>query len=188
MLMRFAVIAALLALVLSTQAVVLSQGRSGGEALTGRFIDNGDETLTDTQTGLMWEKKTTTLGSGTSDSDIRDVDNRYTWEYATGDWLDRLNGRLIAFANDGAFARHSDWRIPTMPELNTIQDPQAPGRINAAFGANAPASYWTSSRRLLNALTGSASVPWYINFGVTEIPVYVGKPFTFHVRAVRNAK
>jgi hypothetical protein len=188
MLMRFGLITAVLALALSTESVVLSQGRGGSAAQAGRFVDNGDETLIDTQTGLMWEKKTTTFGSGASESDIRDVDNRYTWEYATRDWLDRLNGRLIAFANDGAFARHSDWRIPTMQELNTIVDAQAPGRINAAFGANAPSSYWTSSRRLLNALTGSASVPWYINFGVTEIPVYVGQPFTFHVRAVRNVK
>jgi hypothetical protein len=187
MLMRFGLIAPLLALVLSTNAVLLSQGRSGSET-AGRFVDNGDETLTDTQTGLMWEKKTTTFGSGASEKDIRDVDNRYTWEYATHDWIDRLNGRLIAFANDGAFARHSDWRIPTMQELNTVVDAQAAGRINAAFGANAPASYWTSSRRLLNALTGAASVPWYINFGVDEIPVYVGQPFTFHVRAVRDAK
>ena len=188
MLMRFGLIAAVLALALSTERVVLSQGRGGSAAQAGRFVDTGDETLTDTQTGLMWEKKTTTFGSGTSESDIRDVDNRYTWEYATRDWLDRLNGRLIAFANDGAFARHSDWRIPTMQELNTIVDAQAPGRINAAFGANAPSSYWTSSRRLLNALTGSASVPWYINFGTTEIPIYVGQPFTFHVRAVRDVK
>jgi uncharacterized protein DUF1566 len=186
--MRFVVVCPLVALVLSTHGVVLSQGRGGSPATAGRFADNGDDTVTDTQTGLMWEKKTTTFGSGTSDMDIRDVDNRYTWEYAMHDWIDRLNGRLIAFANDGAFAGHSDWRIPTMQELNTILDPQAPGRINAAFGANAPATYWTSSRRLLNASMGSGSVPWYITFGVGDIPVYVGQSFTFHVRAVRNPK
>lgn len=28
-----------------------------------RFVDNGDGTITDNQTGLMWEKKTGTLGS-----------------------------------------------------------------------------------------------------------------------------
>ena len=42
----------------------------------------------------MWEKKTTTVGSGTSDTDIRDVDNNYTWEYAMHEWVDRMNGRL----------------------------------------------------------------------------------------------
>lgn len=181
---------AVLGMVLAmTPGVVQSQGRAGGPAPSpaGRFVDNGDETITDTQMGLMWEKKTTTVGSGTSDTDIRDVDNKYTWEYAMGDWLDRMNGRLIRFANDGAFARHSDWRIPTMQELNTLVEAQAPGRINAAMGANVPGSYWTSSRRLFGPMFGSTAVPWYVTFG-GDIPVYVGQPFTFYVRAVRDVR
>jgi hypothetical protein len=139
---------AVLGMVLAmTPGVVQSQGRAGGPSPSpaGRFVDNGDETITDTQLGLMWEKKTSAVGSGTSSTDIRDVDNTYTWEYAMNEWIDRLNGRLIAFANDGAFARHSDWRLPTMQELQSIVEPQAPGRINGTFGANVPASYWTAS-------------------------------------------
>ena len=175
-----------LAVVLAmTPGIAQSQGRGGGPAPSpaGRFVDNGDETITDTMTGLMWEKKTTAVGSGPSTMDVRDVDNRFTWEYAMNEYVDRLNGRLIAFATDGAFARHTDWRIPTMQELQTIVEPAAPGRINAAFGPNAPASYWTSSKRLL----GPTAVPWYVGFGA-DIPVYVGQPFSFHVRAVRNAR
>jgi hypothetical protein len=162
-----------------------AQGRGGGPApaQAGRFVDNGDETITDTQTGLMWEKKTTAVGSGTSANDVRDVDNTFTWEYAMNEYVDRLNGRLIANANDGAFARHTDWRVPTMPELQSIVDTSAPGRINPIFGPNASASYWTSSKRLL----GPTAVPWYVGFG-TDIPVYVGQPFRFHVRAVRNVR
>ena len=83
---------AVLGMVLAmTPGVVQSQGRAGGPAPSpaGRFVDNGDETITDTQLGLMWEKKTTTVGSGTSDTDIRDVDNTYTWEYAMNEWIDR---------------------------------------------------------------------------------------------------
>ena len=177
---------ALLALIVAmTPGVTLAQGRGGGPAPSpaGRFVDNGDETITDTQTGLMWEKKTTAVGSGQSSSDVRDVDNRFTWEYAMNEYVDRLNGRLIATANDGAFARHSDWRIPTMQELQSIVEPAAPGRMNAIFGANAAGSYWTSSKRLL----GPTAVPWYVSFG-TEIPVYVGQPFSFHVRAVRDVR
>ena len=176
------VLAAVLAM---TPGIVQSQGRGGGPAPSapGRFVDNGDETITDTMTGLMWEKKTTAVGSGPSTMDVRDVDNRFTWEYAMNEYVDRLNGRLIAFATDGAFARHTDWRIPTMQELQTIVEPSAAGRINAVFGPNAPASYWTSSKRLL----GPTAVPWYLGFGA-DIPVYVGQPFSFHVRAVRNAR
>jgi hypothetical protein len=165
--------------------IAQSQGRGGAPAPSpaGRFVDNGDGTITDTMTRLMWEKKTTAVGSGPSTMDVRDVDNRFTWEYAMNEYVDRLNGRLIAFATDGALARHTDWRIPTMQELQTIVEPSAPGRINAVFGPNAPASYWTSSKRLL----GPTAVPWYLGFG-TDIPVYVGQPFSFHVRAVRDAR
>jgi hypothetical protein len=177
---------AIVALVVAIVPVIVqAQGRGAGPAASpaGRFVDNGDETITDTMTGLMWEKKTTAVGSGTNSLDARDVDNKFTWEYAMNDYVDRLNGRLIAFATDTAFARHTDWRIPTMQELQTIVEPASPGRINPAFGPNAPASYWTSSRRLL----GPTAVPWYVGFG-TDIPVYVGQPFSFHVRAVRNAR
>ena len=121
---------AVLGMVLAmTPGVVQSQGRAGGPAPSpaGRFVDNGDETITDTQLGLMWEKKTSAVGSGTSSTDIRDVDNTYTWEYAMNEWIDRLNGRLIAFANDGAFARHSDWRLPTMQELQYDRGAAGPG-------------------------------------------------------------
>ena len=84
-----------LALVVAvTAAIGQAQGRGGAPAPSapGRFVDNGDETITDTMTGLMWEKKTTTVGSGTSVLDARDVDNRYTWEQAMTDYVDRLNG------------------------------------------------------------------------------------------------
>lgn len=180
------VVGALVAFVLATTpGIAPAQGRGAGPAPSapGRFVDNGDETITDTMTGLMWEKKTTAVGSGPSSMDVRDVDNKFTWEYAMNEYVDRLNGRLIANATDGAFARHTDWRIPTMQELQTIVEPSAPGRINAIFGPNVTASYWTSSKRLL----GPAAVPWYVGFG-NDIPVYVGQPFSFHVRAVRNAR
>jgi Protein of unknown function (DUF1566) len=152
---------ALIALVLAIMpGIAQAQGRGAAPpSPAGRFVDNGDDTITDTMTGLMWEKKTTAVGSGPSAMDVRDVDNRFTWEYAMNDYVDRLNGRLIAFATDGAFARRTDWRIPTMQELQTIVEPSAPGRMHAAFGPNAPASYWTSSRRLL----GPTAVPWYVS-------------------------
>jgi hypothetical protein len=47
--------------------------------LTPRFVDNGDGTVTDNQTGLQWEKKTTAVGSVANLADPHDVDNAYTW-------------------------------------------------------------------------------------------------------------
>jgi hypothetical protein len=143
-------------------------------------VDNGNDTVTDTQTGLMWEKKTTAVGSGPTVADVRDVDNTYTWEYALGDWIDRLNGRLIANATDAGFAGYSDWRVPTLAELNTLVDTSSPSRIQPVFGPTSPGAYWSASRRALGP-----SMPWYVLFG-TGIPVNVGQPFNFYVRAVRG--
>ena len=146
-----------------------------------QLVDNGNDTITDAQTGLMWEKKTTAAGSGPNLRDPRDVDNTYTWEQAMGDWVDQMNGRLIANVGDGGFAGYSDWRLPTLAELQTIVETN-PTRVNAMFGANAAGPYWSSSRRALGP-----AIPWYVLFG-SDIPVNVGQPFSFHVRAVRGVR
>src|SRR5437773_42892 len=51
---------------------------------TLRFVDNGDGTVTDNETGLIWEKKTGTVGTAvncatTTCSDPHDLNNTYTW-------------------------------------------------------------------------------------------------------------
>src|SRR6266446_8828956 len=43
-----------------------------------RFVDNGDGTVTDNQTGLMWEKKENLDGT-TDVSNQHDADNPYQW-------------------------------------------------------------------------------------------------------------
>jgi hypothetical protein len=43
-----------------------------------RYIDNGDGTVSDLNTGLMWEKQTGTV-AGTSTGRVDDVNNTYTW-------------------------------------------------------------------------------------------------------------
>jgi hypothetical protein len=98
-----------------------------------------------------------------------------------GDWIDQMNGRLIANVGDGGFAGYSDWRVPTLSELSTIVQ-NNPTRVDAMFGPNAAEPYWSSSRRALGP-----AIAWYVVFG-NQIPVTVGKPFTFHVRAVRGSR
>jgi hypothetical protein len=69
------------------------------------FTDNGDGTVTDNVTGLMWGKTPDLNGDGA----IKAVDKR-TCEAA-------LEG-----AKDFALAGHKDWRLPTIKELYSLMD------------------------------------------------------------------
>jgi hypothetical protein len=64
-----------------------------------RFVDSGDGTVTDTKTGLMWAAK----------------DN--------GIPISWLNGLKYCQNYDGG--GHTDWRMPTLAELESLYDPGA---------------------------------------------------------------
>jgi hypothetical protein len=134
-----------------------------------RFVDNGDGTVTDKQTGLMWEQKTGTFNfynagvdcSTTTCGDPHNVNNQYAWS-ASGtasdgsaftDFLARVNGTLCSTSPCTGLGGHSDWRLPTIWELHAIleTDPTAsacgPGRacIDQAFGSTALNGYWSAT-------------------------------------------
>jgi hypothetical protein len=62
-----------------------------------RFIDNGDGTVTDGETNLVWQKDT--------------APERITWPEAQ-EYVEQLNAE--------SFAGHNDWRLPTNEELLTL--------------------------------------------------------------------
>jgi hypothetical protein len=81
-----------------------------------RLLDNGDGTVTDTKTGLLWEKKS-------DDGSVHDQDNTYTW--STGSPAYNPDGTaftsFLATLNSApCFAKHCDWRLPTMTELQSL--------------------------------------------------------------------
>ncbi len=73
-----------------------------------RFIDNGNGTITDNQTGLMWEKKDDVGG-------IHDWDNAYSWSTGTSGNPDGtvFTSFLATLNTPPCFAGHCDWRLPT---------------------------------------------------------------------------
>ncbi len=74
------------------------------------FVDNGDGTVSDLATGLMWAK----------------ADNGKGIE-----WVEAL-----PYAEGATLAGHSDWRLPNVKELQSIVDySRAPisGRVEAAI-------------------------------------------------------
>jgi hypothetical protein len=154
-----------------------------------RFVDNGNGTVTDNQTKLVWEKKTTAVGSGANLADPHDVDNTYSWGSNTApyppngtaftDFLARLNGS----ADGVCFAGQCDWRLPTLAELQGIVDCGAGSPcISGVFGPTVPGGgfYWSSSTHAL-----SPQYAWDVYFGGGP-GVADPKYFNFYVRAVRG--
>ena len=62
-----------------------SQYLAGSTCVGDRFADNGNQTVTDNLTGLVWEKKDN-LDSAPNSSDPHDADNAYTWNNAVSNF------------------------------------------------------------------------------------------------------
>jgi hypothetical protein len=156
-----------------------------GAALS--YVDNGDGTITDVNTGLMWEKKS-------DDGGLHDKDDPYYWsgdgsQETIWNWLDDVNAE-----GGSGFADHSDWRIPNVKELQSIIDYErsnpsvdpvfylgcAPGCTVTTCSCTASSFYWS--------VTSFAYFPgfaWFVFFGYGYVLGF-GKDGYGHVRAVRG--
>lgn len=128
---------------------------------TNDYTDNGDGTVTDNNTGLMWQQA--------------DDGNTYDWENA------------LAYAENSEFAGHSDWRLPNVKEMQSIVDyDYSPTATDAAYVGPAidpiftctplPSSvqeagydddygyYWSSTSALFQS-GGTYYYAWYVAFG-----------------------
>lgn len=163
---------------------------------TERFVDNGDGTITDNETGLMWEKKYS--DDGVQDfSNPHDVDNLYSWTStadsdltngdgtAFTDFLSKLNQEATDNPDSTCFANHCDWRIPRLAELRSIllkQFPCSTSRpcIDPIFGLTEATNYWSYTFYAANP-----SVGWCVNF-LSGLVNNVDKFDEVYVRAVRG--
>jgi len=85
------------------------------------FTDNGDGTVTDNVTGLMWQK-----------TDVGEM----TWESAA------------AYAAGLGLGGHSDWRLPTNHELFSILNHSGNPALDAIYFTLSSAEYWWTSETL----------------------------------------
>ena len=125
---------------------------SGNESYgVNSFTDNGDETISDSATGLMWQKSdTVSLG-----------------------WEDAINT-----CEASSTAGHSDWRLPNVKELQSIldytrsPDTSSSAAIDPVFNATSFIneegeqdwqSYWSSTTHA--NYTGDGSAAAYVSFG-----------------------
>ena len=67
------------------------------QGLQPSYLDNGDGTISDLNTGLMWQKSP-------------DFDTKRSWSAAA------------TYANGLSLAGHNDWRLPTVKELYSLMD------------------------------------------------------------------
>jgi hypothetical protein len=100
----------------------------------GRYIDNGDGTITDTKSGLMWTKK----------DSYADLGKCLDWNDST-DYVSKLG--------TGGF---KDWRMPSVSELKTIYEeskssnlsydhnPKVLLHLDSIFADGAAYWYWSS--------------------------------------------
>ncbi len=146
------------------------------------YTDNGDGTITDNNTGLMWEKLS-------DDGSIHDKDTSYTWANAFAVKIATLNA-------GGGFAGHTDWRLPNMKELQSIVDYQIayPGpTVNPVFntGCVPSATVLTGSCTLSNYYWSSSSYvftphnAWIVYFDSGNVNANY-KTLYYYVRAVRG--
>lgn len=113
------------------------------------YTGNGNGTVTDYNTGLMWQKQTD--------------NNTYNWYQAAGAYDVTYNSNSKDVCGELALGGHADWRLPTKKELLTIVDYSVsnPGpTIDPAHFPHTHASaHWTST-----AYVHSPDYAWYVGF------------------------
>ncbi|MFC1591221.1 DUF1566 domain-containing protein [Thermodesulfobacteriota bacterium] len=127
-----------------------------GQTIINDFVDNGDGTVTDQATGLMWQQ-------GASP-------DLFTWEQA------------ISYCDGLELAGYADWRLPDRNELLTIVDFDMENpSINTTFFPDTVAhAYWSSTTFAL--YSHYVWLVYFISGGVTDD----NKDHIHYVRAVRS--
>jgi hypothetical protein len=212
-----------------------SQGFAGGVLKCGpgcvfdtsgcsasRFVDNGDGTVSDLRTGLMWEKKVAAQcvnlvngqpiscfndadcngngGGGTCVSCLQCVNARYTWTASPPSNPYPPDGTAFAvflYGLDagtspdgvmvsGCFAGHCDWRLPSIGELEGIEDTTrgvcgggSGACIDPVFGPTQDSLYFSTTM-----ITDPGTL-WEAEFGGGG-ELNGGKGDLLYVRAVRG--
>jgi hypothetical protein len=123
------------------------------------MIDNGDGTVTDTTTGLMWQQAT---AAGT-----------YTWMQA------------LAHAETSGLGNYDNWRVPNINELLTLVDDSSyePAIYDLFKTTTQNEIYWSST-----TYSNTPVYAWGIDFteGATRILEADKDAVSLYVRLVRT--
>jgi hypothetical protein len=134
------------------------------------FVDNGDGTVTDAVTGLMWQSE--------------DDNTNYNWYQASGTYDAFYNYGVIDVCGSLSYAGYSDWWLPTKKELLGIVDfgAYSPAIDSTYFPNTESAKYWSS---ITYASDSYEAWPIYFYDGSTY-SAWTDKSNLFSVRCVRG--
>lgn len=124
------------------------------------FTDNGDGTITDNRTQLVWQKNpsTTTM----------------TWEQA------------LTYSEDLSLSNATDWRLPNIKELQSLNDESISNpSVNVTyFPTIGVKNYWSSTT--LKPNTANPSSAWYFStqFGITTYDLKANSNYVLCVRGI----
>jgi len=139
-----------------------------GVSVSPRFTDNGDGTVNDNLTGLIWLKDSSCLGY-------------FDWTSALVAAATLASGSCDL--TDGSAA--GDWRMPNVKELQSLIDY---GQIEPSLPVGHPFSgvqlfhYWTSTSH-----AGLENYAWFVNLSFSYLS-YDGKFENYYVWPVRGRK
>ena len=126
-----------------------------------RFADNGNGTITDNATGLMWIKDHNAVGAP--------FNAQMTWTNAI------TNCEALSYAGQ------TDWRLPNLRELQSIVDYS---RLNPAvdplFTNTQSSFYWSSTTKV-----GITSDAWYVYFPYGTVGNNPKTSNSYYVRCTR---
>ncbi|UOG90775.1 MAG: DUF1566 domain-containing protein [Candidatus Thiothrix sulfatifontis] len=117
---------------------------------SSQFTDNGDGTVTDTKTDLIWKK----CSEGQVENDCSGGSRqRYNWEAA----LERVQ----TINATGGFAGYTDWRVPNIKELASIVEQQCefPAVNWVVFPNTHSGEFWSAS-----PARGNGELVWGVDF------------------------
>lgn len=148
---------------------------------TNQFIDNGNGTVTDTGTGLMWKRcAENQVWDGSNCKDIlypkpNEIPPIYLDWMSAIEWAQSVNS-----GTGGRNLGYTDWRVPNIKELNSIVEDQCYGpSINSNVFPNSPWGFWSASP------DGGTSA-WRVNFYYGDAETKSKNDGYTNVRLVRN--
>lgn len=134
------------------------------------YTDNGNGTISDSATGLIWQKCTARLGITLGNCSTGSLE-MYTWSNA------------ITYCEGLILGSRSDWRLPNINELRSIIDYTKSTRPTVdiiAFPNNRFENYWSSSTYAQNT-----NFAWYVNFSNGSVDGSL-KANNYYVRCVKE--